>query len=183
MPPRCVRIIYYFNFIEEGSSRHELESQLARIVHTGDPVWRELAGDVFSTSGDRIDSFNVYNDDSETIQHELELFLSENCTADMLIVHSLLVDHSAHKSDTSSPVHPAIHAALLQLNRHLQYVTTHLPNDTLLFVFGDHGLSHKGNHGGSTLEETTTGLCVVSRSISLDPFDVFGFGFLFLSVA
>ena len=145
----------------------------ARIAHTGDPVWRELAGDVFSTPDNRIDSFNVYHDDSETIQRELELFLSDNCTADVLIVHPLLADHNAHKSDTSSPAHPAIHAALLQLNRHLQYITTHLPNDTLLFVFGDHGLSSKGNHGGSTLEETTTGLCVVSRSIPLAPFRVF----------
>ena len=141
-------------------------------MHTGDPVWRELAGDVFSTPDNPIDSFNVYHDDSETIQQELERFLGGNSTADVLIVHSLLADHSAHKSDTSSPAHPAIHAALLQLNRHLQYITSHLPNDTLLLVFGDHGLSHKGNHGGATLEETTTGLCAVSRSVSLAPFRV-----------
>ena len=55
-------------------------------MHTGDPVWRELAGDVFSTPDNPIDSFNVYHDDSETIQQELERFLGGNNTADVLIV-------------------------------------------------------------------------------------------------
>ena len=155
----------------------------SRIIHTGDPVWRELAGNVFETTHSVEDSFNVYHDDSQTIQNVLESFLAGNATADVLVVHSLLVDHNAHKTDTSSPSHPAINAALRQFNQHMQYAVSHLPDNTLLFVFGDHGLSRKGNHGGATIDEVTTGLCVHSHSVPLPPFTVFVFLFVHGSVS
>ena len=80
-------------------------------------MWRELGGDVFSNSAPPVDSFNIYNDDSEAIQQKLEEFVSSS-EIDILVVHSLLVDHNAHKTGTSSPSDPHIYRALLQFNRH-----------------------------------------------------------------
>lgn len=144
---------------------------ISSIRHVGDPVWRELGGDVFSNAQDAVDSFNVYSDDSDVIQAELEAFVSSSST-DVLVVHSLLVDHNAHKTGTSSPSNPHIRYALRQFNRHIEYLLHHLPPHTLLLVFGDHGLSKWGNHGGATHDEVTTGLCAVSSSYSLHPFAV-----------
>jgi hypothetical protein len=38
-----------------------------------------------------------------------------------------------------------------------------LPDDTLLLMFGDHGMTDSGDHGGATDEETISGLFVYSR--------------------
>lgn len=140
------------------------------IVHTGDHVWRELGGDVFSNDPPESDSFDVYVDDTDDIQEALEAFVESS--TDVLIVHSLLVDHNAHRTSTSSPSNPAIYDALLKFNQHLSFITSHLPNNTLLLVFGDHGLSTWGNHGGATYDEVTTGLCAYTSSYNLRPFTV-----------
>ena len=140
------------------------------IAHVGDHVWRELGGDVFSNELKESDSFDVYIDDTDDIQEALESFVRSD--TDVLIIHSLLVDHNAHRTSTSSPSHPAIYDALLKLNQHLAFITSHLPSNTLLLVFGDHGLSTWGNHGGATYDEVTTALCAYSSSYELRSFTV-----------
>lgn len=143
---------------------------LIRIHHIGDPVWRELAGDVFNNSINSVDSYDVFIDDSDVIQEKIDDFFRSSY--DLLIIHSLLVDHNAHKTSSSSPTTPAIYSSLLQFNAHLSSILRQIKNDTLLFVFGDHGLSSLGNHGGATIDEITTGLCVYSPNRQLKPFDV-----------
>ena len=146
------------------------------IAHVGDPLWRDLAGeDAFVNPISTIDSYNVYEDDSQSIQSTLESFLQvggDLYQTDVLIVHSLLVDHNAHRTSSSSPSNPSIRDSLLQFNRHLQYTISHLPSNTLLLIFGDHGLSQFGNHGGASEDEITTGLCAISSSYELQPFPV-----------
>ena len=142
------------------------------VEHVGDPVWRELAGPVFRNEQSDIDAYNVYTDDSEEIQRAIDAYVTSPSPPDVLILHSLLVDHNAHKSSTSSPSSPPIHSSLLQFNRHLFSLVSRLPNDTLLLVFGDHGLNAHGTHGGATHDERTTGLCAFSSSYSLGPFTV-----------
>jgi phosphatidylinositol glycan class O len=39
-----------------------------------------------------------------------------------------------------------------------------LPEDALLFVFGDHGMTDSGEHGGASLEETDSALFIYSPS-------------------
>ena len=100
----------------------------------------------------------MYVDDSNEIQQEIDRFFQS--ADDMLIIHSLLLDHCAHRTSSSSPATPSIYSSLLQLNHHLSSIVNQIQNDTLLLVFGDHGLSRFGNHGGATKDEITTGLCV-----------------------
>ena len=45
-----------------------------------------------------------------------------------------------------------------------------LDNDTVLFVFGDHGMTGTGDHGGDSSNELDAALLVYSPSvISMDP--------------
>ena len=172
------------NFIELGqtffSSKLEVDHWLYQLTHygnrsvehVGDPVWRELAGPVFRNEQSDVDAYNVYTDDSEEIQEAIDAYVTSPSPPDVLILHSLLVDHNAHKSSTSSPSSPPIHSSLLQFNRHISSLVSRLPNDTLLLVFGDHGLNAHGTHGGATHDERTTGLCAFSSSYPLGPFTV-----------
>ena len=41
-------------------------------------------------------------------------------------------------------------------------VTRYLKDDTILFVFGDHGMTNTGDHGGDSEEELEAGLFVYS---------------------
>jgi phosphatidylinositol glycan class O len=41
-------------------------------------------------------------------------------------------------------------------------VVDHLPNDAILFVFGDHGMTDDGEHGGASHAETDSGLFIYS---------------------
>lgn len=109
-------------------------------------------------------------DDSKEIQEAIDSFFQSN--DDILIIHSLLVDHNAHKTSSSSISNSFIHNSLLQFNSHLSSILQQMKNDSILLVFGDHGLSDSGNHGGATHDETTTGLCVYSPTIPLRPFSV-----------
>lgn len=90
-----------------------------------------------------------------------------------MIIHSLLLDHNAHQTGSSLLSTPSIYSSLLQFNHHLSSILQNLHNDSLLVVVGDHGLTDHGNHGGGTIDEITTGLCVYSPSFSFSSFNVF----------
>lgn len=51
----------------------------------------------------------------------------------------------------TGPYHPAMRDKLLQMNQVLEdmvkLMNTNRMNDTVLFVFGDHGMTDDGNHG------------------------------------
>lgn len=42
-------------------------------------------------------------------------------------------------------------------------------NDTILFIFGDHGMTSTGDHGGETEMETSAALIVYSARTLFDP--------------
>ena len=49
-----------------------------------------------------------------------------------------------------------------QMNRVLQEIVDTIEDDTLLAVFGDHGMTAHGDHGGSTEEEIASSLFLYS---------------------
>ena len=134
-------------------------------------MWRELAGEIFVNSNGQIDAYNIDIDDSKDIEKGIQSFF--HSTADILIIHSLLLDHNAHQTGSSLLSTPSIYSSLLQFNHHLSSILQNLHNDSLLVVVGDHGLTDHGNHGGGTIDEITTGLCVYSPSFSFSSFNVF----------
>ena len=52
---------------------------------------------------------------------------------------------------------------VLCLNLFSRDVVNNLDNDTVLYVFGDHGMTQYGDHGGDSENETTAALFVYSK--------------------
>ena len=75
--------------------------------------------------------------------------------------HFLGVDHCGHRF---GPYHPAIGEKLQQMNTMLGSVMDELSDDTVLLVFGDHGMTRSGDHGGDSSDEVSSALFVYSRS-------------------
>ena len=60
------------------------------------------------------------------------------------------VDHAGHKF---GPDHPEMSRKLEEMNSVISEVIKGLPSDTVLFVFGDHGMTAAGDHGGDSQAE------------------------------
>lgn len=54
-----------------------------------------------------------------------------------------------------------------------------LEEDTVLFIFGDHGMSNTGDHGGDSKDEIESGLFIYSPSqLIVSPSKVIAFQFI-----
>ncbi|KAJ2767611.1 mannose-ethanolamine phosphotransferase gpi13, partial [Coemansia nantahalensis] len=83
---------------------------------------------------------------------------------DVIIAHGLGVDHCGHRF---GPDHPAISHKLTQINRAIELVVDAIDRDdrpTALYVFGDHGMDAKGDHGGDSPREVDAGLWIYSNA-------------------
>ena len=59
---------------------------------------------------------------------------------------------------------------LLRMDKAVKKVIENLSEDALLLLYGDHGMTDDGNHGGARGEETDAALVVYSRGRSADKF-------------
>jgi phosphatidylinositol glycan class O len=84
---------------------------------------------------------------------------------DLLIAHLVGVDHVGHRF---GPDHPAMREKLGQMEDMLSAIISHLnavqDNDTILFLFGDHGMTPEGDHGGASDFEADATLFVYSAA-------------------
>ncbi|KAJ2626461.1 mannose-ethanolamine phosphotransferase gpi13, partial [Coemansia sp. RSA 1287] len=72
---------------------------------------------------------------------------------DMIIAHGLGVDHCGHRF---GPDHSAISHKLAQMNTAIELIVNAIDRDekpTALYLFGDHGMDNKGDHGGDSPRE------------------------------
>lgn len=60
---------------------------------------------------------------------------------DLLIAHYLGVDHAGHRY---GPNHPEMARKLNETNFRLEKIVDMLPQDTILYVVGDHGMTETG---------------------------------------
>ncbi|GME77592.1 unnamed protein product [Ambrosiozyma monospora] len=79
---------------------------------------------------------------------------------DMLIGHFLGVDHCGHRF---GPEHFAMKDKLSQMNDVIERVIEELDDDTLLVLYGDHGMDPLGNHGGETQDEVEAAIFMYSK--------------------
>ena len=82
---------------------------------------------------------------------------------DVFIGHFLGVDHVGHKY---GPNHPEMARKLSEMNTVLEHVTSHLPEDCVLFVMGDHGMTMTGDHGGDSNDEISAALFIYGKKDS-----------------
>lgn len=79
---------------------------------------------------------------------------------DLVVTHFLGVDHIGHTHDAQ---HPLMRERLRRMDTIVKRVVEGLPDDALLLLYGDHGMTDDGNHGGATTEETDAALVAYSR--------------------
>jgi phosphatidylinositol glycan class O len=136
-----------------------------KMVVLGDDTWGALFPTQFSTAH-LYDSFNTRDLDKvdDGILSHLFEHLGGNKTAasdwDLMVAHFLGVDHIGH---THHAFHPLMAQRLTLMDDTLQRVVQALPEDGILFLFGDHGMTDAGEHGGSSGNETDSGLFVYSK--------------------
>lgn len=153
--------------IAEDSIIQQLQRANKTIAFMGDDTWLSVFPASFHPELTHdFDSFNV--EDLHTVDNGVidNLFplLTNSSKWDFLIGHFLGVDHVGHRV---GPDHPTMLAKQKQMNDVLKNVVDALDKDTLLVVLGDHGMDHKGDHGGDGDLEVSTGLWIYSKGPAL----------------
>lgn len=147
------------NLIEQAYKRNK------KIVFYGDDTWLAMfhshmflrsngTTSFFATDYTQVDSNVTYNVDKELKKlHEW----------DYMILHYLGVDHIGHShGGAKSRIMPT---KLLEMDRVIEniYSAASYQNDPyLITIFGDHGMTDIGNHGGNSKEETDTAAVFLS---------------------
>ncbi|KAE8323300.1 hypothetical protein BDV39DRAFT_196037 [Aspergillus sergii] len=142
----------------------QLKAKGGKLVMYGDDTWLKLFPGMFhradgTTSFFVSDFTEVDNNVTRHIPNEL---LQDDWSA--FIMHYLGLDHIGHKAGPNSPymitkqhemdsVVSMVYTALEQ-EKHLE--------TTLFVLCGDHGMNEAGNHGGSSVGETSPALLFIS---------------------
>ncbi|RYG59786.1 hypothetical protein EON64_19890, partial [archaeon] len=162
-------------FLDVGSNMHSaavaednvLDQLVARYgtqqggVVLGDDTWRSLYPTQFSKylvhpSLDTRDLFSADQKVFKDIGEELR-----GVAWQLLVVHLLGVDHIGH---TYHAHHPVMAAYLTRLDAFLHDIMVAMPNDAVLIVCSDHGMTDEGEHGGASALETMAPLLLYSTS-------------------
>lgn len=135
------------------------------ITFMGDDTWTVLFPSQFNRAYP-YPSFNVK--DLHTVDEGVLLHLLPEMRRDdwsFLVGHFLGVDHCGHRF---GPDNEHMTKKLLQMNQAIDDVVHEMDKggyeDTVLLVFGDHGMTEDGNHGGATEEEVGAALFIYSPS-------------------
>lgn len=62
---------------------------------------------------------------------------------DLLVAHYLGVDHAGHRY---GPNHPEMVRKLDETNARIEKIIDTLPQNTILYIVGDHGMTESGTH-------------------------------------
>lgn len=152
------------NFNSDAVNEDNLISQLKRqgkkAVFMGDDTWLNLYPTQFAKAYP-FDSFNVkdlHTVDEGVIANIFPEMQKDDWT--LIVGHMLGVDHVGHRYYSS---HPAMAEKLTQVDTLIRRLMEAIDDDTLLLVFGDHGMTDDGNHGGATRQETNAALFAYSK--------------------
>jgi GPI ethanolamine phosphate transferase 3 subunit O len=131
------------------------------VVFCGGYSWVDLYGENI----DRAFPKNLYNvadlddGDATTMSNFHREFDTKNWT--LMIAHVLGVDHAGHYYNNVA--HPETERKLGDAEVIVKGVVDKLDNDTVLLVFGDHGMTDMGGHGADSQEELGTILFAYSK--------------------
>lgn len=159
--------------IREDNWLEQLRRAGRRAVHMGDDMWTTLYPRSFHRAFP-VPAFNVKDLDSVDAGVRAHL-LPELAAADwsVLIAHFTGVDHAGH---TFFADHPATRRKLRETDATVREALAAVEAspraaETVVLIFGDHGMSDEGDHGGGSPEETGSGLFVYSpaRPLLLHP--------------
>ncbi|CDW75957.1 gpi ethanolamine phosphate transferase 3-like [Stylonychia lemnae] len=147
------------NFGSEMVSHDNILYQLkqtykdSKIVFAGDFIWLDMFSQYFDVVYP-YPSFNVADLDTLDIgasNDMLKVVKLQNFT--LLIGHIIGVDHAGH---TYGPQHIETERKLNDTEAIIKQIIDLMDDKTTLLVFGDHGMTDGGNHGGGTDNELRT---------------------------
>lgn len=146
--------------VPEDNLVAQLVAHNRSVVFVGDDTWHGLFGGQFLRSSPH-PSFNVKDLHSNDAL-VMDVFPRELRRADwhLLIGHLLGVDHVGHRY---GPSHIEMQHKLNSYNEFFAQTINALDDDTLLLIFGDHGMTERGDHGGATDDERLAALFAYSR--------------------
>ena len=160
-----------------------------RRTFMGDDTWMALYPAHFSAAYP-YPSFNVkdlHTVDQGCVDHLLPTLHRQRRDAvqrSVVIAHFLGVDHVGHRYHAE---HPTMREKLAEMDGVIEdvirFVDERSDVPTLLLVFGDHGMTSDGNHGGATAVETTSALFVHASQPFMPALDAGWSGVLPSSVA
>ena len=81
--------------------------------------------------------------------------LQKGSEFDFMLVHMIGVDSAGH---TFGSKHPEVERKLGETEKFIEKVIELMDNDTTLLVYGDHGMTMEGSHGGNSELEMRTAL-------------------------
>jgi GPI ethanolamine phosphate transferase 3 subunit O len=150
-------------YVEEDSWIDFLAKRGSRMGFVGDDTWIDL----FPTQWTEAHPFPSFNTrDLDTVDNGCIEYLPpllddlEKGLLDVVVAHFLGVDHVGH---TYGPNTEFMHHKLRQMDEILDSTLSQLESSKsciLTLVFGDHGMTEDGNHGGGTFDEVNAALFV-----------------------
>ena len=150
-------------YVEEDSWIDFLAQRGSRMGFVGDDTWIDL----FPTQWTEAHPFPSFNTrDLDTVDNGCLEYLPpllddlDKGLLDVVVAHFLGVDHVGH---TYGPNTEFMHQKLRQMDEILDSTLSQLESSKsciLTLVFGDHGMTEDGNHGGGTFEEVNAALFV-----------------------
>ncbi|GME70867.1 unnamed protein product [Ambrosiozyma monospora] len=143
----------------------QMHSNGWRINMFGDDTWLKLFPDYFSktdgTASFYVSDFTIV-DNNVTRHLDYELSAEGKGKWDCLILHYLGLDHIGHKGGPGSSNMPMKQLEMDSIVKKIFHDVLENDEDTLLVVMGDHGMNEVGNHGGSSIGETSAALGIFS---------------------
>ncbi|XP_078484396.1 GPI ethanolamine phosphate transferase 3, catalytic subunit-like [Ciona intestinalis] len=148
------------NFASSQITEDNILDQVGgRIVFMGDDTWMKLFPGRFERSYPfpSFDVKDLHTVDNGILKHLFKEIKTKDW--DLMIAHFLGVDHCGHRY---GPLHPEMGSKLKQMDEMLRLVVEEMDDKTLLLVMGDHGMTQTGDHGGDSVDETTSALFAYS---------------------
>ncbi|KAG0175166.1 mannose-ethanolamine phosphotransferase gpi13 [Apophysomyces sp. BC1015] len=148
---------------EDHLLRH-INDQFEKIYFMGDDTWIHLFPESLNRpdrvfGSDSFKMFDLHTVDNRILSRLWPLMEQQDDEWEVAIAHFLGVDHCGH---TYGPSHSHMTAKLTQMNGVIERLVSHIDEDTLLVLMGDHGMSVEGDHGGESPEEVMSGLFLYS---------------------
>ncbi|KAI8903588.1 alkaline-phosphatase-like protein [Gorgonomyces haynaldii] len=149
------------NFGSFEIQEDNLIGKLDRVLVMGDDTWTNLYPNLDKNwSYPSFDVWDLHTVDNQVNSHLFPL-LEQKADWQLVVAHYLGVDHAGHRY---GPDHPAMGDKLVQMNDIIKRIVEKIDNQTLLIVLGDHGMDKKGDHGGDSIQELSTGLLFYSKT-------------------
>lgn len=151
---------YAADAVPEDNLVRQLVAHNRTVVFAGDDTWHGLFGAHFARSTPH-PSFNVkdLHSNDAVVMDVVERELRRD-DWHLLIGHLLGVDHVGHRY---GPNHIEMQHKLNSYNEFFAQTIAALDDNTLLLIFGDHGMTEGGDHGGASDDERMAAMFVYSR--------------------